>query len=67
MARRGYAVGSAVLEAVLPPHDGPTVTIPVTMADDGLAELDGIEADSHPDIGTRKAATQATTRWPLPR
>ncbi len=23
VARRGYAVGSAVLEAVLPPHDGP--------------------------------------------
>ena len=25
VARRGYAVGTAVLEAVLPPHDGPTV------------------------------------------
>ena len=24
VARRGYAVGSAVLQAVLPPHDGPT-------------------------------------------
>ena len=24
-ARRGYAVGSAVLEAVLPPHDGPAL------------------------------------------
>jgi len=24
VARRGYAVGSAVLAAVLPPHDGPT-------------------------------------------
>jgi arginase len=44
VARRGYAVGSAVLEAVLPPHDGPTVTVPVTMSDDGLAERDGIEA-----------------------
>jgi hypothetical protein len=28
-ARRGYAVGSAVLEAILPPHDGPTATAPV--------------------------------------
>jgi arginase len=31
VGRRGYAVGSAVLEAVLPPHDGPTVTVPVNM------------------------------------
>ena len=44
VARRGYAVGSAVLEAVLPPHDGPTVTVPVAMSDDGLAERDGVEA-----------------------
>jgi arginase len=44
VARRGYAVGSAVLEAVLQPHDGPTVTVPVTTSDDGLAERDGIEA-----------------------
>src|SRR5215470_1591015 len=44
VARRGYAVGSAVLEAILPPHSGPTVTVPVAMSDDGLAERDGIEA-----------------------
>jgi arginase len=44
VARRGYAVGSAVLEAVLPPHDGPTAAVPVTMSDDGLVERDGIEA-----------------------
>jgi arginase len=44
VARRGYAVGAAVLEAVLPPHDGPTVTAPVTMSDDGLEERDGVEA-----------------------
>ena len=44
VARRGYAVGSAVLEAVLPPHDGPTAAVPVAMSDDGLAERDGIEA-----------------------
>lgn len=43
-ARRGYAVGSAVLQAVLPPHHGPTATAPVTMSGDGLAERDGIEA-----------------------
>jgi hypothetical protein len=38
------SVGSAVLEAVLPPYDGPAVTVPVTMSDDGLAERDGVEA-----------------------
>ena len=44
IGRRGYTVGSAVLDAVLPPHDGPTVTAPVTMTDEGLAERDGVEA-----------------------
>ncbi|MEE1800698.1 arginase family protein [Streptomyces sp. JV176] len=44
VARRGYATGAAVLEAVLPPHDGPTATVPVTMSDDGLEERDGVEA-----------------------
>jgi arginase len=37
-------VGTAVLEAVLPPHDGPTVSAPVSMSDDGLEERDGVEA-----------------------
>lgn len=43
-ARLGYAIGSAVLDAVLPRHDGPTATVPVDL---GLAELDerdGVEA-----------------------
>jgi arginase len=44
VARRGYAVGTAVLQAVLPPHEGPTVTAPVTMSDEGLEERDGVEA-----------------------
>jgi len=44
VARRGYAVGTAVLEAVLGPHDGPTVRAPVAMSDDGLDERDGVEA-----------------------
>ena len=44
VGRRGYAVGSAVLQAVLPPHDGPTVTVPVSMTNDGLAQRDGVEA-----------------------
>ena len=44
VARRGYAVGTAVLEAVLPPHDGPTATVPITMGDEGLDLIDGVEA-----------------------
>ena len=44
VGRRGYSVGSAVLHAVLPPHDGPTVTVPVSMTNDGLAQRDGVEA-----------------------
>jgi arginase len=44
VARRGYAVGSAVLEAVLPPHESPTATAPVAMGDDGLDLVDGVSA-----------------------
>jgi arginase len=44
VARRGYAVGSAVLEAVLGAHDGPTAMAPVTLGDEGLEERDGVEA-----------------------
>lgn len=44
VARRGYAVGSAVLEAVLPEHAGPTARVPVEFGDAGLAQVDGIEA-----------------------
>jgi hypothetical protein len=44
VARRGYAVGSAILDAVLAPHDGPTARAPVTMGDEGVEERDGVEA-----------------------
>lgn len=44
VARRGYAVGTAVLEAILGPHDGPTAHVAVPMGDEGLATRDGIEA-----------------------
>src|SRR6266487_214111 len=43
-ARRGYAVGAAVLNAVLPAHSGPTALVPVESGDLGLAKQDGIEA-----------------------
>jgi arginase len=44
VARRGYAVGSTVLAAVLPANQGPTVAAPVAMDDTGLELADGIEA-----------------------
>ncbi|GAA2026717.1 arginase family protein [Agromyces tropicus] len=44
VARRGYSVGTAVLEAVLGPHDGPTARVEVPMGDEGLELRDGIEA-----------------------
>jgi arginase len=36
IARRGYAMGSAVLEAVLPPNEGSIAVAPVTFGDEGL-------------------------------
>ena len=44
VARRGYSVGTKVLQAVLPEHAGPTAVVPVEMGDVGLEERDGIEA-----------------------
>ena len=43
-ARRGYAVGTAILDAVLPAHSGPTAHVPVESGDFGLGKQDGIEA-----------------------
>ena len=38
IARRGYSVGTKVLQAVLPEHDGPTAVVPVEMGDIGLED-----------------------------
>ena len=46
VARRGYTVGSAVLDAILPPTDGPSATVAVPMDDAGLETVDGVEAKS---------------------
>jgi arginase len=46
IARRGYSVGTKVLQAVLPEHDGPTAIVPVEIGDIGLDERDGIEANA---------------------
>jgi hypothetical protein len=45
VARRGYSVGTKVLQAVLPEHDGPTAVVPIEMSDAGLEERDGIEVE----------------------
>lgn len=44
IARRGYTVGTKVLQAVLPEHAGPTAFVPVDLDDAGLEERDGVEA-----------------------
>lgn len=44
VARRAYTTGTAVLQAILPAHDGPTAVVPVPMDDAGLVTRDGIEA-----------------------
>jgi arginase len=43
-ARRGYAIGAAVLQTVLPPHDGATAVVPGEPNAKGLENLDGIDA-----------------------
>ncbi len=44
VARRGYAVGTRVLEAILPAHEGPTAVVPTELGERGLAHRDGIDA-----------------------
>lgn len=44
VARRCYPIGTKVLQAVLPQHDGPTAVVPVDRGNAGLEERDGIEA-----------------------
>lgn len=46
VARRGYSVGTTILQAALPAHDGPIAVVPVEMGDAGLDGRDGIEAKS---------------------
>lgn len=65
-ARRGYAVGSQVLEAVLPPHSGPTATVPVAMDDSGTGTRDGMEAKDAV-LGQLAEALAAISAHDLPR
>lgn len=58
LARRGYAVGTRVLEAILPPHAGPTAWVNVAMDDGDTAARDGIEARS-PIVDAMRSAQQS--------
>ena len=44
-ARLGYVTGTTVLQAVLPQHDGPTATVPVSFVDDADLQ-DGVDSKS---------------------
>ncbi|MET0703199.1 MAG: arginase family protein [Mycobacterium sp.] len=55
-ARHGYVTGTAVLDAILPAHAGPTASVPVSFDDDG-AHRDGI--DSKSAVVTQLAAALA--------
>lgn len=44
VAERSYAVGTTVLDAVLPAHAGPTAVVPVAMDSAGLESRDGVDA-----------------------
>ncbi|WP_431837977.1 arginase family protein [Cellulomonas sp. Y8] len=44
VARRGYTVGTRVLQAILPPHPGPTATVPVPMDTPTEPVRDGVES-----------------------
>jgi arginase len=44
VARRRYAVGATVLSAMLPPSPGSTAVVPISLGDEGLETVDGVEA-----------------------
>jgi hypothetical protein len=74
VARRGCAVGATVLSAVLPSGPGATAVVPVTMGDEGLDAVDGVEAKAVllKQLGTRTSARRpppipAFTPWPCRR
>jgi hypothetical protein len=62
VARRGYAVGSAVLAAVLPANQGPTAAAPVAMDDTGSCGSTPTLTSAPPP-----ASTRGSTPWPWRR
>lgn len=66
VARHGYAIGSRVLEAVLPDHDGPTEIVPVKMEEPGEGSTAGIESRSA-ILDSLTAAQEAIARHDVDR
>lgn len=60
-ARRGYAVGANVLQAILPAHVGPTEIVPVDMDDPEDGSFGGIESRTT-ILASLDAALQALSR-----
>ena len=58
-ARRGYTIGTRVLEAILPAHDGPTAIVPVPDSESG--STGGVESRQE-IIGTLRAAQDTIAR-----
>ena len=44
VARRGYVIGSTILDALIPPTGGPSATVSVPVDASGLETRDGVEA-----------------------
>lgn len=65
-AQRGYALGSQLLNHLLPTHAGPTEEVPVTLDDTGLETRDGIYAKSAVQAGL-KAAIEAIEKHDVDR
>lgn len=65
-ARRGYAVGARVLQAILPEHVGPTEIVPVDMSDPDEGSTNGVESRATV-LDSLTAAQQALTRHEFDR
>lgn len=65
-ARRGYEVGSRVLDAVLPHHNGPTEVVPVDAGDPNEGSTGGIESRSAV-VASLTAAQEALARHEFDR
>ena len=65
-ARRGYTVGTRVLDALLPEHNGPTEVVPVDGGEPDEGHTNGVESRSAV-LAALEAGQQAITRHPHDR
>ncbi|MES4904204.1 MULTISPECIES: hypothetical protein [unclassified Streptomyces] len=70
-ARRAHTVGTTVLQAVLPPSDGPVATVPVSLGDPGgelgAGERDPTGRDGGRDGGREQRGHLRAAVTPAPR